>query len=249
MFADLFNLVTDPGVLDGRLGSGAGQSGTAIGRVDGIRPRMIRPVERSSARSASPGRDRRHPHVGSNAHNWLLDADITACFDEISTRRFWPTVRRRIRTGVSWPVKAFESGCSARGWHRPRHEGRHSSRRILPPLLGNIALSVRDEHFAHAWHAGMSTESTYAPFWPSPASRVYKLITMLMHRNTAGTVSDVVAVENSPSRGLAEPSCGAGCTDPTGAWHGPYAYGSAVPALVPAADRAGGKVHGSPRSS
>lgn len=47
MFADLFNLVTDPAFLMVAWDRVQGNQGARSAGVDGIRPRMIRPVERA----------------------------------------------------------------------------------------------------------------------------------------------------------------------------------------------------------
>ena len=88
-------------------------------------------------------------------YEWVLDADITACFDEIDHNALMVLVRRRIADKrVLALVKAFlkagilgELG-ELRGTKTGTPQGG-----ILSPLLANIALSVLDEHIARAWGA------------------------------------------------------------------------------------------------
>jgi RNA-directed DNA polymerase len=226
VFADLFNLVTDPAFLMVAWDRVRGNQGARSAGVDGIRPRMIRPVERaflarlreqikSGEFAPLPVRERMIPKrggklralgiptaadrvvqaalklvlepifeadflpcsygfrpkrraqdaiaeihmLGSNAYDWVLDADITACFDEISHPALLARVRRRIKDRrVLGLVKVFlKAGVlSEDGITRDTKTGTPQGG-ILSPLLANIALSVLDEHFAHAWQADMST--------------------------------------------------------------------------------------------
>jgi RNA-directed DNA polymerase len=175
VFADLFNLVTDPAFLMIAWDRVQNNQGARSAGVDGIRPRMIRPVERaflarlreqikSGEFTPVPVRERMIPKrggkfralgiptaadrvvqaalklvlepifeadflpcsygfrpkrraqdaiaeihmLGSNAYEWVLDADITACFDEISHPALMARVRRRIKDRrVLGLVKAF----------------------------------------------------------------------------------------------------------------------------------------------
>jgi RNA-directed DNA polymerase len=226
MFADLFNLVTDPAFLMVAWDRVQGNQGARSAGVDGIRPRMIRPVERaflarlreqikSGEFTPVPVRERMIPKrggklralgiptaadrvvqaalklvlepifeadflpcsygfrpkrraqdaiaeihmLGSNGYECVLDADITACFDEISHPALMARVRRRIKDRrVLGLVKAFlKAGVlSEDGISRDTKTGTPQGG-ILSPLLANIALSVLDEHFAQAWQADMST--------------------------------------------------------------------------------------------
>jgi len=92
---------------------------------------------------------------GSRTYEWVFEADITACFDEIDHTALMGRVRRRVGDKrVLGLVKAFlragvlgEDG-NARATITGTPQGG-----ILSPLLANIALSVLDEHFAHKWEA------------------------------------------------------------------------------------------------
>lgn len=90
---------------------------------------------------------------------WVLEGDITACFDEISHVGLLGRVRDRIGDRrVVGLVKAFlKAGVlSEDGVSRDTHTGTPQGG-ILSPLLANIALSVLDEHFAEAWETNMAT--------------------------------------------------------------------------------------------
>ena len=97
--------------------------------------------------------------LGSNSYEWVLDADITACFDEIDHTALMQRVRRRVGDKrVLRLVKAFlKAGVlSEEGISRDTKTGTPQGG-ILSPLLANIALSVLDEHFARIWQAEMAT--------------------------------------------------------------------------------------------
>ena len=88
--------------------------------------------------------------LASNSYEWVLEGDITACFDEISHVGLMDRVRARIGDkGVLGLVKAFlKAGIlSEDGVERDNDTGTPQGG-ILSPLLANVALSVLDEHFA-----------------------------------------------------------------------------------------------------
>jgi RNA-directed DNA polymerase len=92
---------------------------------------------------------------GSHSYEWVLEADITACFDEIDHAALMGRVRRRIADKrVLALVKAFlKAGIlSEDGVQRDTVTGTPQGG-ILSPLLSNVALSVLDEHFVKAWTA------------------------------------------------------------------------------------------------
>jgi RNA-directed DNA polymerase len=96
-------------------------------------------------------------YLGSNPRNyeWVFEADITACFDEIDHSALMGRVRRRIGDKrILGLVKAFlKSGILAEdGMDRATITGTPQGG-ILSPLLANIALSVLDEHFTQKWEA------------------------------------------------------------------------------------------------
>ena len=107
-------------------------------------------------------------------YEWVLEADIKACFDEIDHTALMGRVRHRIGDKrVLGLVKAFlKAGVLTEdGVERDTITGTPQGG-ILSPLLANIALSVLDEHFAdgvasrwaalhaHATGAGARTRRT-----------------------------------------------------------------------------------------
>ncbi len=103
---------------------------------------------------------------GTRGYEWVLDADIAACFDEISHPALMDRVRLRVKDKrVLTLVKAFlKSGILTElGEQQNTHTGTPQGG-ILSPLLANIALSVLDEHLHGPWKPGgsMSTESRRA---------------------------------------------------------------------------------------
>ena len=89
----------------------------------------------------------------SRSYEWVVEGDITACFDEISHSALMDRVRRRIGDKrVLALVKAFlKAGIlSEDGVERDTTTGAPQGA-ILSPLLANVALSVLDDSFAEAW--------------------------------------------------------------------------------------------------
>ena len=96
-------------------------------------------------------------YLGSPTRNyeWVFEADIKACFDEISHSALLDRVRGRIGDKrVLGLVKAFLNAgiLSEDGVVRATDTGTPQGG-ILSPLLANIALSVLDEHFTRKWEA------------------------------------------------------------------------------------------------
>jgi RNA-directed DNA polymerase len=100
-------------------------------------------------------------HFTTHTYEWVLEGDITACFDEINHTALMGRVRDRIGDKrVLALVKAFlaagilnEDG-QVVGTKTGTPQGG-----ILSPLLANIALSVLDEHFAEVWKSWGSDSS------------------------------------------------------------------------------------------
>ncbi|MEV0158011.1 reverse transcriptase/maturase family protein [Micromonospora sp. NPDC050686] len=91
--------------------------------------------------------------MASNSYEWVLEGDITACFDEIDHAALMDRVRRRIADKrVLALVKAFlKAGVLAEDdILRDTRTGTPQGG-LLSPLLANIALSVLDEHVTAAW--------------------------------------------------------------------------------------------------
>ncbi|MBV9325079.1 MAG: group II intron reverse transcriptase/maturase [Chloroflexi bacterium] len=96
-------------------------------------------------------------YLGSPSRNyeWVFEADIKACFDEIDHRALMERVAARISDKrILALVRAFlASGLlTEAGANRATFTGTPQGG-ILSPLLANIALSVLDEHFARKWAA------------------------------------------------------------------------------------------------
>jgi RNA-directed DNA polymerase len=90
-----------------------------------------------------------------HGYHWVFEADITACFDEISHSALLARVRRRIGDKrVLTLIKAFlKAGIMATdGVVRDSDSGTPQGG-IASPLLANIALSALDEHFCARWDA------------------------------------------------------------------------------------------------
>jgi RNA-directed DNA polymerase len=86
-------------------------------------------------------------------YEWVFEADITACFDEISHSALLGRIRRRVGDKrVLGLVKAFLGAgiLSEDGVDRNTITGTPQGG-ILSPCLANIALSVLDEHFTRKW--------------------------------------------------------------------------------------------------
>jgi RNA-directed DNA polymerase len=93
--------------------------------------------------------------LASRSYGWVLDADISACFDEIHHRALMGRVRGRIadRRVLALVAAFLRAGILGEdGVERDTATGTPQGG-ILSPLLANIALSVLDEHFVAAWAA------------------------------------------------------------------------------------------------
>ncbi len=104
---------------------------------------------------------------GTHGYQWVLDADIAACFDEIDHAALMDRVRNRITDKrVLRLVKAFlKAGLlSELGEHQDTMTGTPQGG-ILSPLLANIALSVLDEHLHRGWESGGELSTTGRRAW------------------------------------------------------------------------------------
>jgi RNA-directed DNA polymerase len=109
-------------------------------------------------------------------YEWVFEADITACFDEISHSALLARVRGRIgdRRIVALVDAFLRAGIlTEEGLNRERTTGTPQGG-ILSPLLANIALSALDEHFDAKWKA-------LGPVW-----------TRAKHRRQGGAVTRLV---------------------------------------------------------
>jgi RNA-directed DNA polymerase len=94
-------------------------------------------------------------HLAAHSYEWVLEGDITACFDELSHVGIMDRLRQRIADRrVLALVKAFlKAGILTEdGAWRDTTTGAPQGG-ILSPLLSNLALSVLDEHAVRAWQA------------------------------------------------------------------------------------------------
>ena len=89
----------------------------------------------------------------SHSYEWVLEADIKACFDELSHAAIQDRVRARVADKrVLALIKAFlKAGImTEQGGHEETLTGTPQGG-ILSPLIANVALSALDEHFDRAW--------------------------------------------------------------------------------------------------
>ncbi len=89
------------------------------------------------------------------SYEWVLEGDITACFDEISHVGLMDRLRARVGDKrVLNLVKAFlKAGVLGEDQVERDTVTGTPQGGILSPLLANIALSVLDDHFVGAWEA------------------------------------------------------------------------------------------------
>ena len=91
--------------------------------------------------------------LASNSYEWVFEADIASCFDEIAHPALMARVRHRIGDKrVLALVKAFLKAGILTGTGDMRNTDTGTPQGgILSPLLANVALSGLDEHFAGQW--------------------------------------------------------------------------------------------------
>lgn len=99
-------------------------------------------------------------HFASKSYQWVLEADIEACFDNIDHTALMDRVRRRVGDKrVLALVKSFlKAGVLTTAGTREGTITGTPQGGILSPLLANIALSALDDHFVGQWQANMATE-------------------------------------------------------------------------------------------
>jgi RNA-directed DNA polymerase len=110
-----------------------------------------------------PGR-RQHDAIAeihqyaTSGYEWVLEADIKACFDEIGHVPLMDRLRARIKDKrILALVKAFlKAGIMTPDGEEESYSGTPQGG-ILSPLLANIALSALDDHFAGQWQTMMKT--------------------------------------------------------------------------------------------
>jgi len=98
-------------------------------------------------------------HMTTRGYTVVLEADITACFDEIEHTALMGRIRARVSDKrLLSLVKSFlHAGVMTQAGERHETLTGTPQGGILSPLLANIALSVLDEHFDAQWRSEMST--------------------------------------------------------------------------------------------
>jgi len=142
---------------------------------------------------------------GSRTYEWVFEADIEACFDQIDHTALMGRVRDRIGDrGVTSLIKAFLKAGVLGEDHKARQTITGTPQGgILSPLLANIALSVLDEHFTQKWEA-LGPEWTRAKHRQAgvPAMRIVRYADDFVVM-VAGTRSDAEALRDETSLVLA----------------------------------------------
>jgi RNA-directed DNA polymerase len=129
---------------------------------------VLEPIFEADFRPCSHGfRPRRRPHDAvaevhqftSRGYVWVFEADIEACFDNISHSALLGRVRRRVGDKrVLGMIKAFlKAGILSEDLVTRDTNAGTPQGGILSPLLANVALSVLDEHFDAIWRRQMGT--------------------------------------------------------------------------------------------
>jgi RNA-directed DNA polymerase len=92
-------------------------------------------------------------YLAARSYEWVFEADVASCFDEISHPSIMDRLRKRVGDKrVLALVKAFLKAGVLDGFGVLRGSQAGSPQGgIISPLLANLALSVLDEHFAEVW--------------------------------------------------------------------------------------------------
>ncbi len=96
-----------------------------------------------------------------HSYEWIVEADIEACFDELDHSAILDRVRQRVADKrVLALVKAFlKAGIMSEHGDLETQLTGTPQGGILSPLMSNIALCALDQHYARAWEAmGDTTE-------------------------------------------------------------------------------------------
>ena len=94
-------------------------------------------------------------YLTSRSYEWVVEADIKACFDELSHSAILDRVRQRIADKrVLALIKAFlKAGIMTEQGRLKGSVTGTPQGGILSPLMANVALNTLDQHFAGAWQA------------------------------------------------------------------------------------------------
>ena len=136
--------------------------------VQGALKLVLEPIFEADFKPCSYGfRPRRRAHdaiaeihnLASNSYEWVVEGDISDCFDEIEHSALLGRVRVRIGDRrVLGLVRAFLKAGVLTEEHVRRDTTTGTPQGgILSPLLANIALSALDERFMGDWEATMAT--------------------------------------------------------------------------------------------
>lgn len=92
-------------------------------------------------------------YLTSRSYEWIVEADINACFDELDHSAILDRVRRRVGDKrVLALIKAFlKAGIMTEHGDLEAQPTGTPQGGILSPLMANIALTALDDHFVHAW--------------------------------------------------------------------------------------------------
>ena len=102
--------------------------------------------------------------LATHSHEWVLEADIQACFNEIGHTPLLDRMRHRITDKqILGLVKAFlKSGVMTTAGDREETLTGTPQGGILSPLLANIALAALDDHFDRQRREEMGTDQQRA---------------------------------------------------------------------------------------
>lgn len=103
-------------------------------------------------------------YLAARSYEWIVEGDITACFDEISHPALMDRLRKRIADKrVLALVKAFlKAGILGQDGTLRENSAGVPQGGILSPVLANLALSVLDEHIAQIPGGSGSTQGQRA---------------------------------------------------------------------------------------
>ena len=92
-------------------------------------------------------------YLTTRSYEWIVEADIEACFDELDHSAILDRVRQRIADKrILALIKAFlKAGIMTEHGDLEAQLTGTPQGGILSPLMTNIALTTIDEHFARAW--------------------------------------------------------------------------------------------------
>jgi RNA-directed DNA polymerase len=98
-------------------------------------------------------------HMTTRGYEWVLEADIQACFDTIDHVALMGRIRQRVTDKrILGLIKAFlKAGVMTSSGDREDTFTGTPQGGILSPLLANIALTVLDEHFDRQWRQTMNS--------------------------------------------------------------------------------------------